>query len=240
MFSKVRSRIAPNIGVAVLMVVAAIGFSAWRSGSHSLGDANALLGSSYEVEPKNAELLHDAGDCVLFAGETEADAVFNAAARKADSECPEVRNSLFLRQQTKEGTNVWRLVMTSGGGWKDADGMSEWCTDRAGDVRTCFFVVKARISADGRGIWLVCDPHTSTYFLVCRYNFDDSSFRVLCDGDMADEQADGTILIKNKKTYLYDEKGVSLGAAWYDEWIDPDGKAVRKTKPSSKVLEEQR
>ena len=227
------------IVIAGLMAVAAIGFCAWRPGSHCLGDAKALLGSSCEVEPKNAELLHDAGDRALFAGETEADVAYNAAARKADSECPEVRNSLFLRQQTKEGTNVWRLVMTSGGGWKDADGMSEWCTDRAGDIRTCFFVVKARISADGRGIWLVCDPHTSTYFLVCRYNFDDSSFRVLCDGDTADEQADGTILIKNKKTYLYDEKGVSLGAAWYDEWIDSGGKVVRKTKPSRRMLERQ-
>ena len=225
------------IVIAGLVVVATVCFHAWRSGSHCLGDANALLGSLYEVEPKNAELLYDAGDRALFAGETEADVAYNAAARKADSECPEVRNSLFVRKQTKEGTNVWRLVMTSGGGWKDADGMSEWCTDRAGDIRTCFFVVKARISADGRGIWLVCDPHTSTYFLVCRYNFDDNSFRVLCDGDTADEQADGTILIKNKKTYLYDEKGVSLGAAWYDEWIDSGGKVVRKTKPSRRMLE---
>ena len=220
-------------------MAAVIGFCAWRSGAHSLGDAKQLLGSSYEVEPKNAELLYDAGNCALFAGETESDAVFNAAARKADSECPEIRNSLFLRQKTREGTNVWHLVLTSGGGWKDAVGVSEWCKDRAGDVRSCFFVMKAHMSADSRGIWLVCDPHTSTYFLVCRYNFDDNTFRVLCDGDTADEQADGTILIKNKKTYLYDEKGVSLGAAWYDEWIDPDGRVVRKTKPSSKVLEEQ-
>lgn len=226
------------IVIAGLMAVAAIGFCAWRTEPHCLGDANAFLGPSYEVEPKNVELLHDAGDYVLFAGETEADAVSNVAARKADSECPEVRNSLFLRQQTKEGTNVWRLVMTSGGGWKDADGMSEWCRDCASGLRSCFFVMKARMSADGRGIWLVCDPHTSTYFLVCRYNFDDNTFRVFCDGDTADEQADGTILIKNKKTYLYDEKGVSLGAAWYDEWMDPDGKVVRKSKPSRRMLEE--
>lgn len=48
------------------------------------------------------------------------------------------------------------------------------------------------------------------------------------------------VLIKNKKTYLYDEKGVSLGAGWCDEWIDPGGRVVRKTRSSSKVLEEQR
>ena len=46
-----------------------------------------------------------------------------------------------------------------------------------------------------------------------------------------DEQPDGTILIKNRKTHLQDEKGEPLGAAWYDEWIAPDGKVVRKSKP---------
>ena len=45
-------------------------------------------------------------------------------------------------------------------------------------------------------------------------------------------QPDGTILVKNKKTYLQDEKGNPIGAAWHDEWIAPDGKAVRKTDPS--------
>ena len=39
------------------------------------------------------------------------------------------------------------------------------------------------------------------------------------------------ILIKNRKTHLQDEKGEPLGAAWYDEWIAPDGKVVRKSKP---------
>ena len=225
------------VAIVGLIVAAVIGFCVWRLESHGLGNAGRLPRSPCEVEPKAPELLYESGDLALFAGETESDASRNAAARKADSECPEIRNSLFLRQKTKGGANVWRLVMTSGGGWKDADGVSEWCKDRTNDVRSCFFVMKARMSADGRGIWLVSNPHTSTYFLVCRYNFDDNSFRVLCDGDTADEQADGTILIKNKKTYLYDEKGVSLGAAWYDEWIDPDGKVVRKTMPSRKMLE---
>ena len=224
------------IAVAGLIVLAAVGFYVWRIESRDLGNVEPIPGSPCEVEPKTVVLLDEVGELALFAGETEADAVFNAVARKADSECPEIRNSLFLWQKMKDGTNVWRLVMTSGGGWRDADGMSEWCKDHASDVRSCFFVMKARISADGRGIWLVCDPHTSAYSLVCRYNFDNNSFRVLCDGDTADEQADGTILIKNKKTYLYDEKGVSLGAAWYDEWIDPDGKVVRKTMPSRKML----
>ena len=221
-----------------LVVLAVIGFCVWRLETHCLGNAKPLPGSPCEVAPRTSELLYEVGDLALFAGETELDAAHNAAARKADSECTEIRNSLFLRQKTKDGTNVWRLVMTSGGGWKDAVGVSEWCRDLAGDVRSCFFVMKARMSADGRGIWLVCDPHTSTYSLVCRYNFDDNSFRVLCDGDTADEQADGTILIKNRKTYLQDEKGEPLGAAWYDEWITPDGKVVRKSTPSRRMLEE--
>ena len=38
-------------------------------------------------------------------------------------------------------------------------------------------------------------------------------------------------LIKNRKTHLQDEKGEPFGAALYDEWIAPDGKVVRKSKP---------
>ena len=41
---------------------------------------------------------------------------------------------------------------------------------------------------------------------------------------------DGTILVKNKKTYLDDDNGESLGARWYDAWITPNGKVVRKDK----------
>ena len=54
--------------------------------------------------------------------------------------------------------------------------------------------------------------------------------RVLIDGDTADEQPDGTILAKNKKTYLFDDNGEPLGARFYDAWITADGKVVRKGK----------
>jgi len=50
------------------------------------------------------------------------------------------------------------------------------------------------------------------------------------------EQSDGTFLIKNKKTYLSDKNGEPLGARWYDVWITPDGKIVKKGK--LKTLEE--
>lgn len=222
------------IAMVGLVALAAIGSYVWRLESHGLDNAAVHFGVPYDVEPKNAELLHDAKDVALFAGETDVDVAHNEAVRKGEPEYHEIRNSLFLRQKTKEGTGVWHLIMTSDGGWKDADGMDEWCKGWAKDVGASLYVMKARLSADGRGVWLVCDPHVGTYYLVCRYNFDDNTFRVFCDGDSIDEQPDGTILIKNRKTYLQDEKGEPLGAAWYDEWIAPDGKVVRKSKPISK------
>ena len=53
------------------------------------------------------------------------------------------------------------------------------------------------------------------------------------DGCALSEQSDGTFLIKNKKTYLSDENGEPLGARWYDVWITPDGKIVKKGKLKS-------
>jgi hypothetical protein len=50
------------------------------------------------------------------------------------------------------------------------------------------------------------------------------------DGFALLEQSDGTFLIKNKKTYLSDKNGEPLGARWYDVWITPDGRIVRKGK----------
>ena len=142
------------------------------------------------------------------------------------------RNSLFLRRRAKGGTNEWRLVMTSGGGWKDADDMGNWYKDRARDVRGCLYVQQARFSKDRRAVWMVCDPHIGTYSVVCSFDFAENSFRVLIDGFEADEQVDGTILVRDKKTYLEDEKGEPLGAAWYDLWMTRNGTVVRRTKPS--------
>ena len=77
------------------------------------------------------------------------------------------------------------------------------------------------------------DPENSTRLYEC--------------GDLAlfageteseEEQEDGTILVRDKKTYLSDENGEPLGAAWYDVWLTPDGKVVRKTTPTRKVIGE--
>ncbi len=38
-----------------------------------------------------------------------------------------------------------------------------------------------------------------------------------------------------KKTYLVDEDGNPLCAAWYDAWIAPDGKVVRKSEPRKEL-----
>ena len=110
-----------------------------------------------------------------------------------------------------------------------ADEMNEWCLLHARMLKECFVVYKARFSSDGRRLWLVCNTYSSMFTVVCSYDMHTDVLRLLGDGDSADEQPDGTIYIKNKKTYLYDGNGHSLGAAWYDEWIAADGKVVRKS-----------
>ena len=187
-----------------------------------------LLGFHYQAKPEKVELLWESGELALFAGETAEDIASNKAG-EPESLDP-YRNSLFLRLRRANGTEEWRVLLTTGFNWREATGMDEWCSDRARDVKNFFFVLRASFSSDGRHLWLVCSPHTYTYSVVCSYDVSNHTFRVLIDGDTADEQPDGTILVKNKKTYLSDENGEPLGARWYDAWIDPGGKIVRKGK----------
>ena len=98
------------------------------------------------------------------------------------------------------------------------------------DVYRCLDIRRANLSKDGRSIWLVCDSHNSLFSLVCRYDLREKAFWVLTDGDSADEQPDGTIFVEDKKMYLTDENGEPLGARWYDLWMTPEGKIVRKGK----------
>lgn len=174
------------------------------------------------------ELLDESGDISLFAGKTESDIAFNKVNDGLS------RNSLFMRRRTSGGSDEWRLIMTAEGDWKLADRMSEWCKDRARDARRDFRVVKARMSKDRRFVWMVCDPHTGTYYLVCSLELSTKKFRVLTDGCAVTEQADGTLFVEGKKTYRSDENGEPDGAAWCDLWITSDGKVVRKTRPISK------
>lgn len=189
----------------------------------------ASFGTPYEGEPKDAELLNEYGDLALFSGKTKEDIAFNAEPEREKDLCD--RNSLFLRRRKKEGGDEWRLVMTSGGDWKDADCMGDWGKIWVGDVRDCCKIVRASFSKDGRFVWMVCDPSCSFGFdVVCRLDLREKTLAVLIDGDTADEQPDGTILVKGKKTYLSDENGEPLGARWHDVWMTPDGKVVRKGK----------
>ena len=137
--------------------------------------------------PKNAKLLHEIGDLTLFVGETECDVAFNAKSRD------ESRNSLFLRRRTKDGADEWRLLLTSFGDWKAAEGMERFGQNWIEDVYRCLDIRRANLSKDGRSIWLVCDSHNSLFSLVCRYDLREKAFWVLTDGDSADEEPDGTI-----------------------------------------------
>ncbi len=189
----------------------------------------ARSGSPCEAEPGKAKLLHEAGGLALIVGETDADAAFNAEPKQKYDWG--IRNSLFLRRRTKGGKDEWRLLLTSGGDWKDADDMGEWGKNMANDIRKCFNVIRACLSKDGRYVWMVYDPDISLYNVVCRFDLRENSLRVLTDGDSADEEPDGTIWVLNKKIYLYDKNGEPDGAGWIEEWITPDGKVVRKGEP---------
>ena len=187
----------------------------------SLEERLASFGTPYAAEPTDAKLLNVYGDFALFSGETEAD----VAANQSDENTWH-RNSLFLRRRTTNGKTEWRLILTSGSDWKDADGMGEWGKMQASDVRSCYNVVNASLSKDGRYIWMVCNPSCSFWWnVVCRFDLCENALAVLIDGDSADEQPDGTILVTGKKSYPIPDDG--LGAIWRDVWINPKGEIVR-------------
>ena len=197
-----------------------------------LTEEEPLPGVPCGTPPGSPSLLDESGRLALFAGFTQEDVAANEAERRADPEMPMTRNSLFLRVRNEDGEDAWRLLLTSGSDWRAADGMNEWCASRTRELKDRFFVSKARFSSETRYLLLVCDTHSYTYLTVCSHDLRDNVFRVLTDGDTAEEEPDGSILVRNKKTYLYDDNGVSLGAAWYDEWIAPDGTVLRKTEPT--------
>ncbi len=189
----------------------------------------ASFGTPYKAEPANAELLCEKGDISLFAGETDADIASNVDTERMNDWG--YRNSLFLKRRKADGTAEWRLILTSGSEWNEAAGMDEWCKMQASDIRSCYKVVKASLSKDGRYIWMVCDPSCSAWWdVVCRFDLRENTLAVLIDGSSADEEPDGTIMVTGIKTYLSDENGEPLGARWYGAWINPNGETVRKGK----------
>ena len=184
-----------------------------------------LPGTPCKAPPGEVELLTESGALALFVGETAEDSAYNKTNERNDA-----RNTLFLRRRRLNGTEEWRILLTTGSDWREADGMSEWCSIHTRLVKSCFCVRRASFAPDGHHLWLICESNFATFRIVCSYDADAKTLRVIIDGDTADVQPDGTILVKNKKTYLSDENGEPLGARWYDAWIDPDGKIVRKGK----------
>ena len=67
--------------------------------------------------PGKAELLDESGPLALFSGETVEDVDSNKE-RDAAPGRP-CRNSLFLRRRRADGTDEWRVLMTSGSTWRN-------------------------------------------------------------------------------------------------------------------------
>lgn len=189
----------------------------------------ASLGALYQGGHKNVKLLNEYGDQTLFVGETDADVEYNATNVYG-------RNSLFLKRRKKDGASECRLLLTSGSDWREADGMDKWSSNQASDIKTCLYILDAKFTSDKRYILMICDTDIAFWKVACAYNIYDRSLRVFMDGTAICEEPDGMFLIKNKKTYLSDKNGEPLGARWYDVWITPDGKIVKKEK--LKTLEE--
>lgn len=189
-----------------------------------------LPGVLYAGTPTNLELLDESGSLALFSGYTAEDAAFVAAELERDHETPIRRNSLFLRRPTADGGHEWRVILTSGTNWRTPDGEDSWpVQDTMYDLKMCLHVLEAKFSPDKRHIWLLLDPHTYTAFDICSYDLRDNVLRTLSVGGPFEVEADGTLRIKDKKTYRFDENGEPLGAAFYDEWITPDGTVVRQS-----------
>lgn len=204
----------------------AVSDGAAESAAPFSGERVTLPGTPCAQTPQNVELLDESGALALYAGLTAEDEAYN----RNNPECPS-RNSLFLRRRAADGQDEWRLLLTTGSDWREADGTSTWCSVHARRMKADFEVLRARFSADNRRLLLVCNTHSYTFSVVCVYDALNGTMRVLGDGDSAEEESDGTIWVMNKKTYLYDYNGDSLGAAWYDKWITPDGFSVRKSEP---------
>ena len=195
-----------------------------KSAAPSSNDWAELTALSCVAAPRDAELLDESGAFALYVGETAEDADSNKA-RDTDPDRP-CRNSLFLRRRKADGTDEWRVLLTSGSTWQEAAGMSEWSSFQSSDLKNDFFIKDAKFASGRRHLWLVCNTHIPLWDVVCSYDVQANEFRVLIDGDSLEEQPDGTLLIHGKKSYPDPDDG--LGAIWRDVWINLDGEIVRK------------
>lgn len=210
--------------VAALAVVAGCKYDrVGKPGTPSPTEWATLTGLPCVAAPDKAELLDESGDFALYSGETADDVAYNKMRDNGD--CP-YHNSLFLRRRRGDGTAEWRVVLTTGSNWREATGMSEWCSSETRWLKDHFYVLKAKFGLDKRHLWLVCNSYSFHWDVVCSYDAQTEVFCALIDGEGPEEQPDGTILVHGKKSYPDPDDG--LGAIWRDVWINSEGEIVRK------------
>ena len=185
---------------------------------------SALTALPCVAAPANAEILDKSGSFALFSGETAEDVDSNKE-RDADPDRP-YRNSLFLRRRKADGTEEWRVLLTTGSNWREAAGADEWCASQSRWLKDYFNIREAKFASDVRHLWLVCNTCNAFWDVVCSYDVQTDEFRALIDGNAPEDQPDGTLLVHGKKSYPNPDDG--LGAIWRDVWINLDGKIVRK------------
>lgn len=177
----------------------------------------------------NAKLLYETGDVALFSCETAADVESNAQkALTAEEGDFYYRNSLCLRRHANGEGDEWQLLVTTEGDWKSAADMDDWGLYHANELRVRFEVYQATLSADGNEVWMVCNSGSGFFSVVCRYNIRENSLKVVSDGSGVELLPDGKVLIKEVKSYHYDENGESLGARWQDVKVDSSDNAQRR------------
>ena len=122
------------------------------------------------------------------------------------------------------------MILTSGTTWKTPEGEDSWPEqDPWYDLKMCLHVLDAKFAPDKRHLWLVLDPHSYSMFHICSYDLQDNVLDFLYGGGSIEPCPDGTLCVKDLKTYLIDENGESHGAAFYDVWITLDGTEVRRS-----------
>lgn len=114
------------------------------------------FGTLCESPPANAALLDHSGALALFSGETAEDAAFNESIGGEASEPPRKRRSLFFRWRAQDGTDEWRLMLTTG--LKSVDHFFGWDATREllDDVRERFEVDDAALCRDKLAWDIVC------------------------------------------------------------------------------------
>jgi hypothetical protein len=127
--------------------------------------------------PSDAKLLDESGTLAFYKGETAEDADSNKV-RNADPDRPS-HNSLFLRRCRADGKDEWRVLLTTGSNWREAAGMSKWCSSQSSDLKDHFYKKNSKFASDRRHLWLVCNTCNALWDVVCSYDVQKNEFRAL-------------------------------------------------------------